>query len=114
MLKMSKFESIINEIKTAESIVISVQVNMDGDAIGSAFSFATALKEMGKKVVVALPEAHPYYLSYFCDEYVTETDETFDLACALDSGDLKRIGKQQAVFERAKRKVVIDHHVSNP
>ncbi len=114
MQKMSKFADIINEIKKAESIVISVHVNMDGDAVGSAFSFAAALDEMGKKAVVALPEMHPYYLSYFCDEYVTETDECFDLAVALDSGDVKRLGKQQEVFERAHRKVCIDHHVSNP
>ena len=114
MQKMSKFQEIINEIKKAESIVVSVHVNMDGDAVGSAFSFAAALTEMGKRVVVALPEVHPYYLEYFCDDYVTETDECFDLAVALDSGDLARIGKQQEVFNRATRKAVIDHHVSNP
>ena len=114
MQKMSKFAEIINEINKAESIVISVHVNMDGDAVGSAFSFATTLSNMGKRVVVALPENPPYFLSYFCDDYVTETDETFDLAVALDSGDIKRLGVQQETFLRAKRKVCIDHHVSNP
>ncbi len=111
---MSKFSEIIKEIKKAESIVISVHVNMDGDAVGSAFSFAQGLKDLGKKTVVALDEAPPYYLSYFCDEYVTETDEVFDLAVALDAGDLNRLGKCKDIFGRAKRHVCIDHHVSNP
>ncbi|MBR6720480.1 MAG: bifunctional oligoribonuclease/PAP phosphatase NrnA [Clostridia bacterium] len=110
---MSKFSDIIKEIEKAESIAVFVHVNMDGDAVGSAFSFANALKDFGKKVTVVLNDNPPPYLKYFCDDYVTESDEEFDLAVALDCGDMARLGWCKALFEKAHRHVCIDHHVSN-
>ncbi len=110
---MNKFSKIIREIKKAESIAIFNHVNMDGDAVGSAFSFAKTLSDMGKRAVVLLEEAPPSYLEKFCDEYLTETDEIFDLAIALDCGDILRMGDRKEIFNRAKRTVCIDHHLSN-
>ncbi len=110
---MNKFSKIIREIKKAESIAILNHVNMDGDAVGSAFSFAKTLSDMGKKVTVLLEEAPPSFLAGFCDEYETESSETFDLAIAVDCGDIHRMGSRKEIFERAKRTVCIDHHLSN-
>ncbi|MDO5478216.1 MAG: bifunctional oligoribonuclease/PAP phosphatase NrnA [Clostridia bacterium] len=110
---MSKFSDIIKEIEKAESIAVFVHVNMDGDAVGSAFSFAKALTDFGKKATVVLNDNPPAYLRYFCDEYVRDTDEIFDLAVALDCGDMARLGCLRETFERAHRHVCIDHHVSN-
>ena len=110
---MSKFSDIIKEIEKAESIAVFVHVNMDGDAVGSAFSFANALKDFGKEARVVLNDNPPPYLRYFADEYVTEAEEVFDLAVALDCGDMARLGCCREIFERAKRHVCIDHHVSN-
>ncbi len=110
---MSKFSDIIKEIEIAESIVLLNHVNMDGDAVGSAFSFAAALKDKGKKVSVAIEEAPPSYLEEFCDDYITESNEIFDLAISLDCGDALRMGKRKDIFDNAKRRICIDHHVSN-
>ncbi len=111
---MNKFSKIIREIKKAESIAILNHVNMDGDAVGSAFSFAKTLSDMGKKVKVILEEAPPSFLEEFCDDYITDTEEIFDLAIAVDCGDIGRMGNRRGIFERAKRTLCIDHHLSNP
>lgn len=110
---MSDFLKIGEEVKKAESIVILNHVNMDGDAVGSAFSLAEALRAMGKRVSVAIEEAPPSYLSGLCDEYITESDEIYCLAIAVDCGDAQRLGRRGKIFENAKRTVCIDHHVSN-
>lgn len=110
---MNKFSKIIREIKKAESIVILNHVNMDGDAVGSAFSFARTISDMGKKVTVALEETPPSFLEEFCDEYVLDSDEIFDLAIALDCGDELRMGNRIGIFKNAKRTACIDHHISN-
>lgn len=110
---MSDFLKIREEFEKAESIVILNHVNMDGDAVGSAFSLAEALRSMGKKVTVAIEATPPDYLSGLCDEYVLQSDEVFDLAISVDCGDMLRLGARKKIFENAKRTLCIDHHVSN-
>ncbi len=110
---MSDFLKIREEFDRAESIVILNHVNMDGDAVGSAFSLASALKGLGKSVTVAIEEEPPAYLSRLCDEYVLQSDERFDLAVSVDCGDMLRLGARKKIFENARRTLCIDHHVSN-
>ena len=47
---------IIEEIKSAESIVILTHENPDGDAIGSSLAMYNGLKQIGKKVDIIIPE----------------------------------------------------------
>lgn len=110
---MSKFEAIVNEIAKAENIVILNHVNMDGDAVGSAFSFASALRAMGKRAEVVMDEEVPAYLVPFCDEYATKSDDTFDLAVCVDCGGMERLGSRAPLFSGARNRIVIDHHKSN-
>lgn len=110
---MNDFLLIKKELEKAESIVILNHVNMDGDAVGSAFSLASVLNRAGKKVKVALEDDPPEYLAGLCDDYIKMTDEVFDLAVSVDCGDELRLGKRKCIFDRAKRTVCIDHHVSN-
>ena len=49
---MSNFSAIIKEIERAESIVILNHVNMDGDAVGSAFALMASLKKIGNKAAL--------------------------------------------------------------
>ena len=77
---MSEFLLIKKELEKAESIVILNHVNMDGDAVGSAFSLASVLSRAGKNVKVAIEDDPPEYLKGLCDDYIKESDEVFDLA----------------------------------
>lgn len=110
---MAYYSALKKEIKKAESIAIYNHVNMDGDAVGSAFSLASALKNKGKKVKVVLEKEPPLYLKGFCDEYCYNLDEVFDLAIAVDCGDEGRLGDRKDEFFSAKKTVCIDHHISN-
>lgn len=110
---MSDFSKIKEEIDRAGSIVILNHVNMDGDAVGSAFSLAGALISQGKKVKVAIEEEPPEYLKGLCGDYILSSDEVFDLAISVDCGDMGRLGGRRDMFTNAKRTVCIDHHVSN-
>ncbi len=107
-------DTILEEIKKAEKIVILTHETPDGDAIGSTLALKLALKTIGKDADAIVPE----YSSCFSflpgiDEIKKESDvEKYDLAIALDCADGK-ILKGYEYFEKAKTKIVIDHHGSN-
>ena len=55
-------DSIIEEINSAENIVILTHENPDGDAIGSSLALYNGLKQLGKNVDVVIPEYSNIYL----------------------------------------------------
>ena len=108
-------DNILEEIKKAEKIVILTHELPDGDAVGSSLAMMFALKSIGKESDVIIPE----YSSCFSflpgiPEVKTETYvEQYDLAIALDCADGKILCGYDKYFEKAKTKMVIDHHGSN-
>ncbi len=108
-------DNIFEEIKKANSIVILTHETPDGDAVGSVLAMKLALKSIGKNPDAIIPE----YSSCFSflpesDELKSESDiEKYDLAIALDCADSKILRGYEKYFEKAKMKIVIDHHGSN-
>ena len=108
-------DNILEEIKKAEKIVILTHDIPDGDAIGSSLAVMHAIKGLGKNPDVIIPE----YSACFnfmpgIDEIKTESEiEKYDLAIALDCADGKILKGYTNYFEKAKTKIVIDHHGSN-
>ena len=49
-------DEILKQIKQAQNIVILTHESPDGDAIGSSLAMYNALKQIGKKVDVIIPE----------------------------------------------------------
>ena len=105
---------IYEKIKNAEKIVIFTHESPDGDAIGSTLSVYLALKQIGKKPTMYIPE-HSRMFDFLpgADEIKTELrDNDYDLAIALDCSDLVRLeGKEY--FENITETIVIDHHGTN-
>ena len=103
------------EIEKAEKIVLLTHETPDGDAVGSVLAMHNAIKSIGKNPDSIIPE----YSSCFnflpgADELKKETDvEKYDLAIALDCADSKILKGYDKYFEKAKKKIVIDHHGSN-
>ena len=54
---LSSKEQVFDQIKKSETILVCVGKNPDGDALGSALGFCSALKKMGKKVDIVSPTA---------------------------------------------------------
>lgn len=108
-------DDILNEIQVADKIAILTHEAPDGDAIGSSLAMKLALKQLNKESDVIIPE----YSKLFnflpgAKDILQESDiKEYDLAIALDCGDLKRLKCGEEYFETAKRKVQIDHHGSN-
>lgn len=108
-------DSILEEINKADDIAILTHENPDGDAIGSSLAFYGALKELGKKVDVIIPECPEIFsfLPWHEDIKKEGQEGQYSLAIALDCSDIKRLNGFAKYFERAKTKIVIDHHGSN-
>ena len=108
-------DNILEEINKAEDIAILTHETPDGDAIGSSLALYGALKEMGKKVDVIIPECPEIFnfLPWYCDIKKEGKEEKYSLAIALDCSDIKRLNGFAKYFETEKTKIVIDHHGSN-
>lgn len=108
-------DDIKSAIDNSNSIVIFAHENPDGDAIGSSLAFYIALKNIGKNVEVIVPNFPDTYKFLPCsNEAKLETSlDKYDLAIALDCGDIKRLDDPKNVFEKCETRVNIDHHTSN-
>lgn len=111
---MSKLEELVNE---AHSIAISGHIRPDGDCIGSVMATYLYLKKNmpDKEVRVFLESPAP---EFSCIQGIEEIDSVmeeekiYDLFLILDCS-MDRIGKALPIAERAKKRINIDHHISN-
>ena len=108
-------DNIKEEIQNSQNIVILTHEVPDGDAIGSSLAMYMGLKQLGKDVDVVIPKYSKTYTFLPCtNEIKTEGRmENYDLAIALDCGDIKRLNGFANYFEYANCKIQIDHHEAN-
>ena len=108
-------DNIIEEIDKAKSIVILTHESPDGDAIGSSLALYAGLKQLGKNADIVIPEySKTFEFLPNSNEIKKEgKNENYDLAIALDCGDIKRLNGFAGCFEDANSKISIDHHSSN-
>lgn len=102
--------------ENAERIGIGGHIRPDGDCVGSCVALSLYLKKITKAQVSVFLEqpADSYQCLKGVEEICTKTDETesFDVFFALDC-TAERLGEAQKLYENAKKKVNIDHHISN-
>ncbi|MED9905454.1 MAG: bifunctional oligoribonuclease/PAP phosphatase NrnA [Lachnospiraceae bacterium] len=105
------------ECANAKKIGISAHIRPDGDAVGSSMALYLYLKKLCPEAEVKLfletPPAcfeHLKYVKEIDSEYVF--DGIFDVFFALDTS-ADRLGKAEDFFKNAKKKINIDHHISN-
>lgn len=108
-------DNIIEEISSSNSIVILTHEMPDGDAIGSSLALYNGLKQIGKNADVVIPEfSKTFEFLPNSDKIKKEGNEVkYDLAIALDCGDIKRLNGFAKYFEDATTKISIDHHSAN-
>lgn len=104
-------------IAAADTIAISGHTNPDGDCVGSALALCTYIRECfpEKRVDVYLDRiVEKFRFLRYADDVLGEpTEEIYDLFFCLDCSETDRLDKFAPLFERAKRTVCVDHHVSN-
>lgn len=111
---MSRLEELV---KGAKSVALSGHVRPDGDCVGSVMSVYLYLKKnmpwLEVKVFLETPSS-----IFGCMKEIEvidsnmDTQRVFDAFIALDCND-ERLGNAEPIFQRAKTRINIDHHVSN-
>ncbi len=102
-------------IQTTDQVTCLAHKDADADSLGSALGFAIALRSIGQRVRVVVPEPLPRLLEYLPGFETVEVggaplgDTVFTFDCAT----LGRFGERRAEVEHASIVVNIDHHSSN-
>lgn len=112
---------ITEEVRNAGSIAVSGHIRPDGDCVGSVMGLYLYLKK-------ELPEAEvDVYLEkpaeiFDCISHIediksefnnVDTGKIYDVFIVLDCAD-DRLGEVHVLYEKARKKINIDHHISNP
>lgn len=108
--------TIAREFKNKHRFLLATHVNPDGDAIGSLGALALVLEGMGKQVLAFCQDEVPGFLQFlpYSDRIVREIarPDEFEVAVALDCGELDRIGNAAKMFQGVQKIIHIDHHSS--
>ncbi len=109
---------IFEEVKEASTIGISGHLRPDGDCIGSSMGLYLYLSKVcpGADIQVFLEKPADIFscISRTDDihtDFATDVKQ-FDVFIALDTAK-DRLGEAEILFDQAKKRINIDHHVSN-
>lgn len=112
-------KSISDSIKKGNRFLVTTHIDLDGDAVGSAFCLYWMLETYKKEVHVFLRDPVPYKYRFLPGPDVNKLfikdlpEMRYDTVFVLDCGELHRIGNE---YERLKNNVFlinIDHHNTN-
>ena len=113
-MRMNLFE----EVKDARTIGIGGHVRPDGDCVGAVMGLYLYLKKIcpGAEIEVLLEKPADIFscirgVNEIHTDFTTQV-ENFDVFFALDTAK-DRLGEGEKYFDGAKKKINIDHHVSN-
>jgi phosphoesterase RecJ-like protein len=109
---------IIEELKGAKKIAIGGHIRPDGDCVGSCMAMYLFLKKAlpGAEISVYLEKpADIFACIKGFDEIKTQITDgaEADAFIVLDCAD-DRLGFSRPLFESARRRINIDHHITNP
>jgi phosphoesterase RecJ-like protein len=115
---MSSANDITRLILDHNDFLVTSHTHPDGDSIGSQLAFASVLKDLGKRVLIAdhdpLPKRYQFLSGSAGVMNSIPNGYTCDVVFVLDSASLARIG---SILDQIPVKDVIianiDHHVSN-
>ena len=108
-------------LASAKRIGLLSHTRPDGDAIGSVLALGSALRGIGKEVVLLNEDGVPENLQFLPGWEEVRTPGDFpkgvevDVLIILDTGSRHRAGEiALATFRGSKTEINIDHHASNP
>lgn len=107
-------KKVMEHLLESESIALFVHTNPDWDCIGSAFALRAAMRALEKKCDIFTEEKLGSYLSFMESDVITYEEGFFpdyQTYCAVDVGELSRLGKWEKAFSLHKDTVCIDHHI---
>jgi phosphoesterase RecJ-like protein len=107
--------AVLEELRQAESILITAHTNPDGDAVGSMLGLYHLLNSMGKmQVACAMADAVPEVYRFLSgSERILGLQDAIPAAATVvlvDCSTLERIGDMADQLPEEARLLVIDHH----
>lgn len=124
LLNNEELEQLKKIVTDGERMLVIGHTNADGDAIGSALTWAEYLRQQGKKVTVVMPDQYPDFLRWMpgnetivrYDKHEAEVEQLFnevDVIFCLDFNVPSRITDKLGNILSAStaKKVLIDHHI---
>ncbi|MBQ6544250.1 MAG: bifunctional oligoribonuclease/PAP phosphatase NrnA [Lachnospiraceae bacterium] len=118
MTRRRDFEKISEVIGNAGCIAVAGHLHPDGDCAGSVLALSAYLKKEFPGIPVdTYLEEMPSCFDYLPGmEGIKSEDDggSPDLLFLLDTSAPDRVGAAPGILARAKRVVLIDHHISNP
>ncbi len=109
---------LLKECKGAKTIAITGHIRPDGDCVGSAMALYLFLKKKMTDAKIRVFLEHPSdkfaVIKDFneIDNEKPEEDYAPDVYIMVDV-DKERVGISEGLFEKAKKTINIDHHISN-
>lgn len=112
-----KMKKISSELQGAKSIAVGGHVRPDGDCVCSVMALYRYLKkELPQTEIDVYLEEPPAQFQVLdgIEEIKSEfnTDQIYDVFIAVDCND-ERLGGVLPIFRRARKRINIDHHISN-
>ena len=106
-------------IKSAKKILLLSHVNPDGDTLGSMCAMYSMIEKRFKKkadmsVVSNIPFNYNFLPNISFAQRVYDSSLVYDLVITLDVAAIDRVRDAKILFDKAKCRVNIDHHKTNP
>lgn len=120
MEKRNEFpHEMLSALNNANSILLCCHISPDGDAIGSMLAMGLTLRSLGKQITMASGDPVPGQFAFLpCVREIVNADalhgKQFDLAFAVDTATLERMGACAEAFLQAPVTMQLDHHGDNP
>jgi phosphoesterase RecJ-like protein len=110
--------AVVDAIRSHDRFLVTTHENPDGDALGSVIAMRLALEQLGKDAVLYLsgsvPLPHEYRFLPLEDLRRTPPEDAAErVLVALDCANVRRLGPDPDLVERAPLVVDIDHHHDN-
>ena len=106
-------------IKSSKKILLLSHVNPDGDTLGSMCVMYSMIEKHFKKkadmsIVSNIPFNYKFLPNIDLAQRYFDPSLVYDLAIALDVAAIDRMRDAKILFDKAKFRVNIDHHKTNP
>jgi len=119
---LNNSKEILEKIKEAKNILLVSHIGPDGDTIGSTLGLANLIKENfeDKNIVYVIQHKVPdiYKFLPLVDGATLDNRQVeiscFDVAISVDCATKNRMGYFEKIYDKAKFKINIDHHSTNP
>lgn len=115
---MNDLQLIAGALDRAKKIIIAGHMMPDGDCVGSVGALGLALRQMGKKATMAMPDTIPEVFNFLpgTEDFVAVEEALngeYDTFVVLDCSVPERLGSLRGLLERSLLVCNIDHHISS-